>query len=98
MVHLTRIAAVVAISAISAISASPQAHRAPEPVALALDAVLALRSADGAIPDQPNGKVVNADSNFLYLLTGLADQAALGGRADLWPTLESGLRWLAQRQ
>jgi hypothetical protein len=98
MVHLTRIAAVVAISAISAISASPQAHRAPEPVALALDAVLALRSADGAIPDQPNGKVVNADSNFLYLLTGLADQAALGGRADLWPTVESGLRWLAQRQ
>ena len=66
------------------------------PAASTLGAVLALARADGAIPDTPGGGIVNADSNFLYLLTGLAAQAP--GLPALWPHVERGLRWLSERR
>lgn len=61
-----------------------------------VEAVLNLIQPDGAMPDTPGGTVVNADSNFLYLLTGLAHQARR--RPALWGTVEQGLRWLSRRR
>lgn len=58
--------------------------------------VLALTQDDGAIPDTPGGMIVNADSNFLYLLMGLACQAR--HQPDLWAQVEMGLRWISQRR
>ena len=65
------------------------------PVSPTVAAVLALAQPDGAIPDTPGGTIVNADSNFLYLLMGLAHQARQ--HPSLWPTVENGLRWLSRR-
>jgi hypothetical protein len=48
------------------------------------------------MPDRPGGTIVNADSNFLYLLTGLADQAEQDPA--LWIPVEKGLRWLSLRR
>ena len=77
---------------------SPPAQVQPgteAPAAATLAAVLALSRADGAIPDTPGGTIVNADSNFLYLLTGMAAQA--GRNPALWAHVERGLRWLSLR-
>jgi hypothetical protein len=60
------------------------------------DTVLALIQADGAVPDVPGGLTVNADSNFLYFLSGLACQAR--HNPDLWPPVEKGLLWLSHRR
>ncbi len=65
------------------------------PVARTVNAILAMAQPDGAIPDRLDGTIVNADSNFLYLLTGLAEQAAQD--PSLWATVEKGLRWLSLR-
>jgi len=77
-------------------AAPPAQVVAATPATRLVAAVLAQAQPDGAIPDTPGGGIVNADSNFLYLLTGLAEQAR--SRPDLWGPVEQGLRWLAQRR
>lgn len=63
-----------------------------------LDRLLALRHPSGAIPDVPGGTVVNADSNFLYLLEGVSAQVPGGRKAELRALVVQGLRWLAAHQ
>lgn len=66
------------------------------PVARTVASVLAMAQPDGAIPDRLGGTIVNADSNFLYLLAGLAEQAHQD--PSLWVPVERGLRWLSLRR
>ena len=68
---------------------------AASPAGALVRAVLALARPDGAIADTPGGSIVNADTNFLYLLAGLAAQAQ--GDPARWAPVARGLDWLGQR-
>jgi hypothetical protein len=90
-------ALLIAVSVFSNAQAAPT--RASYTAALNVaDFILSLQDAGGAIRDEPEGKIVNEDSNMEYALIGLAaayehsrDQRYLTG-------LEKGIAWLAQRE
>lgn len=70
---------------------------AVDPAWVILEEVMALQIPNGAFPDTPLGGVANADSNMLYLLTGIAEQAKLRQDPRLWAAVERGLAWLGDR-
>jgi hypothetical protein len=78
---------------------TPPVFSAPhqDPAPALIGQILRQQQADGAIPDEPGGQVVNADSNLLYLLEGLVAQARVEKDPALWSAIECALEWLAAR-
>ena len=62
------------------------------------DFLLYLQNKDGAILDFPDSEIVNEDSNMEYALIGLGAAYEFSHDNRYLNGLESGIKWLAERQ
>jgi len=69
----------------------------PEAVRMA-DFILSLQNAGGAIPDETGVVTVNQDSNMEYALIGLGAAYAATRDRKYLDGMETGIRWLAERE